>query len=136
MASPGSGVDEFQAISDLRVRQSWENAMTEEEMAATEPLRTKIQELCSTPGKELAVLQLIRFFIEHRVHPLSAHTHCMWDYSGRNNSTRVSNDELKAIEIDERIRLLTSLLQMDKVPKSFSVEPFSTICSRTAVSFE
>jgi hypothetical protein len=135
MANPGSEVDEFQAVSNLQARLSWENVMTKEEMAATEPLMTKIQDLCSTPGKELTSIQLIRLSIEHRVQPLSARTHCMWDYSGRKDSTRVFDDELKVAEINERIRLVTSVLQKDEVPKHLSVEPFGKDCPCAAISF-
>jgi hypothetical protein len=58
-----------------------------EEMAITELLMQKILELRSTPGKEITRLQLIRTFIKHRIHPLAARTHCMWEYSGRRDST-------------------------------------------------
>jgi hypothetical protein len=135
MANPGSGVDEFQAVSDLRARVFWENTVTEEEMSAIEPLMTKIQELCLTPRKELTRPQLIWPFIKRRVQPLSARTHCMWDYSGRNDSTRVSDDELKAAEINERIRPVTSLLRKDEAPRHLSVEPFGKKCPSTTVSF-
>jgi hypothetical protein len=55
---------EFHTTSDLRPKQSWENALTEEEMAITEPLVQKITQLRSTLVKEVTGLQLIRMFIE------------------------------------------------------------------------
>jgi hypothetical protein len=41
----------------------------------------KIQQLCATMKKELSGLQLIRTFIEHRIQPLAAQSHCMWDFT-------------------------------------------------------
>jgi hypothetical protein len=49
----------------------------------------------------------------------------MWDYSGRRDPTRLSSDELKDINIDDRVRTATSLLKKDNVPKEFEAEPFS-----------
>jgi hypothetical protein len=31
-------------------------------------------------------------------------THCMWDYSGHKDPTRLSSDELKDIEINDGVR--------------------------------
>jgi hypothetical protein len=59
----------------------------------------------------------------------------MWDYSRRKDSTQVSDDELKAAEIDERVRLVSSLLKKDEVPKSFVREPFSKSRPRTRYIF-
>jgi hypothetical protein len=74
-----------------------------EEMAITEPLMQKILELRSTPGKEVTRFQLIRTFIELWIQALAARTHCMWEYSGRRDSTRLSVDELKEAEVDEKV---------------------------------
>jgi hypothetical protein len=86
-------LEEFRVASDLRARQSWENSLSEEEMALTEPLMLKIQDLHSTPGKKVTGLQLIRTFIERRVQPLAARAHSMWDYSGRKDLTRLLAEE-------------------------------------------
>jgi hypothetical protein len=66
---------------------SWAHTLTDEEMATTEPLMKKIVQMRSIPGKELTDLQLICTFIEHRVQPLAARAHCMWDYTGRRDLT-------------------------------------------------
>jgi hypothetical protein len=57
--------------------------LTEEEMKITQPLMEKIQQLRAIPKKELSGLQLIRTFIERRIQPLAARSHCMWDYTDR-----------------------------------------------------
>jgi hypothetical protein len=76
-AGENFGLEEFQAISDLRPRASWKHELSAEELRITEPLMKKIQELRSTPKKELSGVQLIRTFIERRVEPLAARAHCM-----------------------------------------------------------
>jgi hypothetical protein len=71
------------------------------------------------PQKELSGLQLIRTFIEHRIQPLAAQAHCMWDYTGRRDPTRFSSDELKEAEIDDGVRAITSLKKKSTVHKIF-----------------
>jgi hypothetical protein len=74
------------------------------------PLMQKIVELRSNPRKEATGFQLVCTFIEHQVQPLVARAHCMWEYSGRIDSTRLSVDELKEIDLDDKVHALTSLL--------------------------
>jgi hypothetical protein len=77
------GLEEFWATTILRPRVSWRHELSDEEMKITEPLMEKIQQLRATPKKELSGVQLIQTFIEHRVQPLAAQAHCMWDCSDR-----------------------------------------------------
>jgi hypothetical protein len=49
----------------------------------------------------------------------------MWEYSRCRDSARLSVDELKETNIDDKVRALTSLLKKDDVPKSIGTEPFS-----------
>jgi hypothetical protein len=69
----------------------------------------KIQELRSTPKKELSGIQLIRTFIERRVQPLTARAHCMWEYTDRRDPTRMTSDELKEVEIDDDVHAVTKI---------------------------
>jgi hypothetical protein len=46
---------------------SWKHELSDEEMKIMEPLMEKIQQLWTTPKKELSGIQLIRTFIERRV---------------------------------------------------------------------
>jgi hypothetical protein len=66
-AGKNFGLEEFQAITDLRPRASWKHELSDKEFRITEPLMKKIQELRSTPKKELSGIQLIRTFIERWV---------------------------------------------------------------------
>jgi hypothetical protein len=128
------GLKEFRVTSDLRPRVSWGHVLTEEEMATTEPLMQKIAQLQSTPRKEVTSLQLTRTFIEHRIQPLVVHTHCIWDYSGRKDPTRLSSDELKDVEIDDVVCVVTTLTKKSTIPKEFRTEPFNKACPRAKVN--
>jgi hypothetical protein len=93
----------------------------------------KIQQLWATPKKELSGLQLIWTFIERRIQPLAARAHCMWDYTDRQDSTRISSDELKETEIDDGVRAVTKLKKKLIVPKVFGTVAFSKLNPRTEV---
>jgi hypothetical protein len=58
------GLEEFRPTTILRPRASWAHELSEEEMAITQPLMEKIQQLRATPRKELLGLELIHTFIE------------------------------------------------------------------------
>jgi hypothetical protein len=102
-------------------------------MLVMQPLMDKIWRLRATPGKEVPALQLIRTFIEHRIQPLVARTHCMWDYTDRRDATRFSPDELKEAEIDDGVCSITSLMKKMIMPKNFGTEAFSKSHPRTEV---
>jgi hypothetical protein len=112
---------------------SWAHELSEEEMKNTQPLMEKIQQLWATPKKELSGLQLICTFIERQIQPLGARAHCMWDYTGRRDPTRLSSDELKEAEIDDGVCAVTSLKKKSIVPKIFGMEAFSKSNPRTEV---
>jgi hypothetical protein len=129
------GLEEFRAITDLRPRVSWTHELSEEEMKITEPLMKKIQELRSTPKKELSGIQLIRTFIERRVQPLAARAHYMWEYTVRRDLTRMSSDELKEVEIDDGVHAVTNIKKKAFVQKIFGAMAFSKAFTRTEVRF-
>jgi hypothetical protein len=58
----------------------------------------------------------------------------MWDYSERRDPTRLSSDELKEVEIDDKVHSITALLKKDDVSKEFGTEPFSKAHPRTEVT--
>jgi hypothetical protein len=102
-------------------------------MKIIEPLMEKIQRLRATPKKELSSLQLIRTFIERRIQPLSARAHCMWDYTDRQDSTRISPDELKEAKIDDSVHAITKRKKKSFVPKMFGTAAFYKLNPRTEV---
>jgi hypothetical protein len=124
---------EFQPTSVLRPRMSWRHDLFDEELKITEPLMEKIQQLRATLKKELSGIQLIRTFIERRIQPLAARAHCIWDYSDRRDSTRISQDELHEAEIDECIHTITNIKKKDPVLRIFGAVAFSKAFPRTEV---
>jgi hypothetical protein len=129
------GLEEFRATIILRPRVSWRHELSDEEMKIMEPLMEKIQQLRATPKKELSGIQLIWTFIERQIQPLAARAHCMWDYSDRRDSTRISQDELHEAEIDDCVRAVTNIKRNSTVPKAFDVVAFSKAFPRTEVRF-
>jgi hypothetical protein len=127
------GLEEFQPTGVLRPRVSWRHDLSDEELKIMELLMEKIQQLRATLKKELSGIQLIRTFIERRIQPLAARAHCMWDYSDRRDSTRISQDELHEAEIDECIRTVMNIKKKDPVPKIFGAVAFSKAFPRTEV---
>jgi hypothetical protein len=129
------GFEEFQRTGVLQPRVSWKHDISDEEMKITEPLMEKIQQLRATPKKELLGIQLIRTFIERRIQPLTARAHCMWDYSDRRDSTRISQDELREAEIDQCVRTIMSIKKKSPIPKIFGAVAFSKAFPHTEVQF-
>jgi hypothetical protein len=127
------GLDEFRPTNVLWPRASWAHELPKEEMTITQPLMEKIRQLRATPKKEVSGLQLICTFVERRIQPLAAQAHCVWDYTGRRDSTRFSFDELREAEIDDRVRVVTSLKKKSTVPKNFGTEAFSKSNPHTEV---
>jgi hypothetical protein len=93
----------------------------------------KIQQLRATPKKELSGIQLIRTFIERQVQPLAARAHCMWDYTNRRDSTRISSDGLREAEINDGVRAVTNIKKKAVVPKIFGTVAISKTFPRTEV---
>jgi hypothetical protein len=129
------GLEEFRATTVLRPRVSWRHELSDEEIKITEPLMEKIQQLRATPKKELLGIQLIRAIIERRIQPLATRAHCMWDYSDRRDSTRISPDELHEAKIDDCVRTVTNIKKKSTVPKTFSAVAFSKAFPHTEVQF-
>jgi hypothetical protein len=102
-------------------------------MKITETLIEKIQQLRAMPKKELSGIQLIRTFIEHRVQPLAARAHCMWDYTDRRDPTQISSGGLREAEIDDSVRAVTNIKKKAFMPKIFGVVAFSKSFPRTEV---
>jgi hypothetical protein len=57
----------------------------------------------------------------------------MWDYTDRRDSTRFSPDLRKEAEIDDGVRVVTSLTKKTIVPKNFGTEAFNKSHPHTEV---
>jgi hypothetical protein len=59
----------------------------------------------------------------------------MWDYSDRQDSTRISPDELHEAEINDYVRAVTKIKKKSIVPKIFGAVAFSKAFPRNEVHF-
>jgi hypothetical protein len=57
----------------------------------------------------------------------------MWDYTNRQDSTRISLDELKEAEIDDSVHAVTKLKKKSFMPKVFGTVAFCKLNPRTEV---
>jgi hypothetical protein len=57
----------------------------------------------------------------------------MWDYTDRWDPTWISSDELEEAEIDDAVRVVTSLKKKSFVPKVFGAVAFSKSHPRSEV---
>jgi hypothetical protein len=57
----------------------------------------------------------------------------MWDYTGQQDLTRFSSNELKEAEIDDDVHAITNLKKKSIVLKVFGTEAFSKSKPRTKV---
>jgi hypothetical protein len=56
------------------------------------------------------------FFLQRRIQPLQ---HCfskLWSYSGSEDSSRVSEEDIDKKDLDKRVRALTTLTKDDEIP--------------------
>jgi hypothetical protein len=85
------------------------------------------------PKKEFSGIQLIRTFIKRRIQPLAARAHCMWDYTDRQDLTRISPDELHEAKIDDSVRAITNIKKKSFMLKIFGAVAFSKAFPRIEV---
>jgi hypothetical protein len=57
----------------------------------------------------------------------------MWEYTDHRNPTRMTSDELKEIEIDDGVHVVTKIKKKSVVPKNFGAVAFSKSFPRTKV---
>jgi hypothetical protein len=128
------GLAPFDSSEDIQRRKSWDAEATAEEVAATESLIARIQELQNTEGEELSGVQIIAHFLRIRVQPLQARKNPLWLYSGAEDADRVSKD-LSLKDLEKLVHRFTSLSKKSDIPSSCRVEPFSGVHALPAVSY-
>jgi hypothetical protein len=103
------GLAPFEASKEVKKLASWDALPSDDEVAQVLPLLSRIQALKGGQGGALSGIQLMAFFIQRRVQPLQ---HCLtklWNYSGLEDPTRVSEDLIEKKDVDKRVRSLTKL---------------------------
>jgi hypothetical protein len=103
------GLAPFDASKELKKLASWDSPPTDAEMEGIAPLFTRIQALKGGKGGALSGIQLMAFFVQHRVQPLQHRLSKLWSYSGLVDPSRISGDLMEKQEVDKRVRSLTKL---------------------------
>jgi hypothetical protein len=61
-------------------------------------------------------MQLMAFFLQRRIQPLQHRVSKLWSYSGLEDSSRVSEEDIDKKNLDKRVRALTTLTKDDEIP--------------------
>jgi hypothetical protein len=127
------GLAPFDASKELKKLASWDSPPTDAEMEQIAPLLTRIQALKGGKGGTLSGIQLMAFFVQHRVQPLQHRLSKLWSYSGLVDPSRISGDLMEKQEVDKRVRSLTKLTKDHAVAELAanyfdSVYPLPEVC--------
>jgi hypothetical protein len=96
------GIAPFDANKNLTRLTLWDSPPTEAEIKDIKPLLSHIQSLKSAAGGALTGTQLMAFFLQRRIQPLQARVSRLWSYSGSEDPSRVSKEDLeKRVSINE-----------------------------------
>jgi hypothetical protein len=110
------GVAPFDANQRLQKLASWDSPPTEAEMDEIKPLLARIQSLKDSSGGALSGTQLMAFFLQRRIQPLQHRVAKLWSYSGLEDSSRVSAEDIDKKDLDKQVRALTTLTKDDVIP--------------------
>jgi hypothetical protein len=104
------------------------------------PLLTRIQALKGGKGGALSGIQLMAFFVQHRVQPLQHRLSKLWNYAGLEDPSQVCVDLIEKQDVEKRVRALTKLTKdhavADLAANNFdSVHPLPKVCSCCVIYF-
>jgi hypothetical protein len=123
------GLAPFDASKEVKKLASWDALPSDAEIAQVLALLSCIQALKGGQGGALSGIQLMAFFVQHRVQPLQHRLTKLWSYSGLEDPTRVSEDLIEKKDVDKRVRSLTKLTKDHAVADYFdSVHPLPEVC--------
>jgi hypothetical protein len=116
------GMPPFDASQEVKKLASWDALPSDAEVEEIPPLLSRIKTLKG--GQE---------FIQCRVQPLQHHLTRLWNYSGLEDPTRVSEDLMSKEDVDKRVWNLTKLTKehavTDLTADFFdSVHPLPEVC--------
>jgi hypothetical protein len=134
------GIAPFDANKELKKLSSWDSPPTEAEMEDIKPLLARIQSLKSASGGALSGTQLMAFFLQRRIQPLQHRVSKLWSYSGSEDSSRVSVEDIDKKDLDKRVRALTTLRKDDEIPALAadffdSEHPLPMVCALSFTNF-
>jgi hypothetical protein len=127
------GLAPFEASKEVKKLASWDALPSDVEIAQVLPLLSYIQALKGGQGGALSGIQLMAFFVQHQVQPLQHRLTKLWNYSGLEDPTRVSEDLIEKKDVDKRVRSRTKLTKdhavADLTADYFdSVHPLPEVC--------
>jgi hypothetical protein len=127
------GLPPFDASQEVKKLASWDTLPSDVEVEEILPLLSRIKSLKGGQGGALSGMQLMAFFIQRRVQPLQHRLTKLWNYSGLEDPTRVSEDLMSKEDVDKRVRNLTKLTKehavADLTADFFdSVHPLPEVC--------
>jgi hypothetical protein len=134
------GIAPFDADKDLTKLSSWDSPPTEAETEDIKPLLARIENLKSATGGALSGTQLMAFFLQRRIQPLQHCVSKLWSYSGSENPSRVSKEDIDKKYLDKRVRALTTLTKDDEIPAVTvdffdSAHPLPAVCALSFIDF-
>jgi hypothetical protein len=103
------GLAPFDISKEVKKLASWDSLPSDAEIAQITPLLSRIQTLKGGKGGALSGIQLMAFFVQHRVQPLQHRLTKLWSYSGLEDPARISEDLILKQDVDKRVRSLTKL---------------------------
>jgi hypothetical protein len=95
------GLPPFDASQEVKKLKSWDSLPSDAEVEQILPLLSRIKALKTGLGGALSGIQLMAFFIQHRVQPLQHRLTKLWAYSGLEDPTRISEDLMSKEDIDK-----------------------------------
>jgi hypothetical protein len=80
------------------------------------------------------------FFLQWQIQPLQHHVSKLWSYSGSEDSSRVSKEDIDKKDLDKRVRALTTLTKDGKIPMLAadffdSEHPLPAVCALSSHLF-
>jgi hypothetical protein len=110
------GIAPFDANKDLTKLSSWDSPPMEAKTEDIKPLLARIQSLKSATGGALSGTQLMAFFLQRHIQPLQHRVSKLWSYSGSENPSRLSKEDIDKKDLNKRVRALTTLSKDDEIP--------------------
>jgi hypothetical protein len=95
------GLAPFDASKELKKLASWDSPPSDAEMEQIALMLTHIQALKGGKGGALSGIQLMAFFVQRRVQPLQHRLTKLWNYSGLEDPSRISEDLIQKQDIDK-----------------------------------
>jgi hypothetical protein len=134
------GIAPFDAKAKLTKLTSWDSPPTEADINNIQPLLARIQALKSATRGGLSGMQLMAFFLQRRIQPLQARISRLWSYTGSDDPSRVSIQDLEKKDVDKLVRSLTTLTKEKEIPTltaSFfdSCHPLPKVCGMITQKF-